>query len=207
MTGPRSERDERRDPVDIRSVTEDRLADLAALFESHGSTGGCWCMAQIATNREYHAGWYGQNRARFEQLTRESPMPMGLLAYSAAVPVGWCAAGPRSRFERAIGPRNTMLKGRDPSEDDDVWLLPCFFVRVGHRRSGTTRRLLAAAVDLARSYGATALEAFPLADDNPAKTDYYGRERQFALQGFTCIARPTPKRALMRLDLSPPTRD
>jgi GNAT superfamily N-acetyltransferase len=188
----------------VLPVTPARLADLADLFESNGSTKGCWCMAFIVTNREYHIGWYGLNRERFEQLAHEEEVPMGLLAYEDSRPVGWCAAGPRSRFERAIGPRNTMLKDRNPSEDDDVWLVPCFFVRVGFRRAGTTRNLLEAAVQLASTHGATAVEGFPLADDNPTKADgYYGRERLFAAQGFRCIVRPTPKRAVMRLDLPP----
>lgn len=128
---------------------------------------------------------------------------MGLLAYEGDVPVAWCALGPRSRFERAIGPRSTMLKGRDPAEDDDVWFVPCFFVRVGHRRGGLTRELLDAAVELAKQHGARAVEGFPLASDNPTKADgYLGREHVFAESGFERVANPTPKRVVMRRNLS-----
>ena len=188
--------------MDIAPVTARKLDDLADLFESNGSTRGCWCMAQIVTNREYHSGWYGENRRRFEALAHEEGVPMGLLGYDGNRPVAWCAVGPRSRYRRAIGPRNTMLKSRDPAEDSDVWLVPCFFVRVGCRRAGITGELLLAAVELASEHGAKAMEGFPLAADNPSKADgYYGREGLFEGHGFTCIARPTPKRALMRRDL------
>lgn len=189
--------------VVIEAVTPERLDDLADLFESNSTTRGCWCMFFISPHRVAQAGWYGGNRVDFEELAAETaPVPMGLLAYDDGVPAGWCAVGPRARFQRAIGPRNTMLKGRDPDEDDDVWFVPCFFVRVGHRRAGLTRALLDAAVELAREHGATAVEGFPLAASNPTKSDgYYGRERTFAEQGFACIATPTPKRVVMRRDL------
>lgn len=188
--------------MNIEPVTAAKLNDLADLFESNGSTRGCWCMAQIVPNREYHPGRYGENRRRFEALALEETIPMGLLGYEDNRPVAWCAVGPRSRYQRAIGPRNTMLKSRDPGEDDDVWLVPCFFVRVGCRRAGITGELLAAAVELAASHGASAIEGFPLADSNRSKADgYFGRETLFSAHGFTCIAQPTPKRALMRRDL------
>lgn len=191
------------DAVEIHPVTPDRLSDLADVFQSHGSTRGCWCMAFIVPRQEYGQGWGDGNRAHFEQMTNDLPTPMGLVAYNDdGTPVAWCAAGPRSRYQRAISPRATILKDRDASEDDDVWLVPCFFVRVGHRRQGTTRALLAAAIELAQSHGAAAIEGFPLANDNPTKLDeYYGRERRFAECGFRCVARPTPKRAVMRRDL------
>lgn len=128
---------------------------------------------------------------------------MGLLAYREEIPVGWCALGPRLRYSTAISARATILRGRDPSEDDDVWLVPCFFVRVGERRNGVTYALLATAVETARRYGAKAIEGFPLSDDVPRDADeYLGREHRFTACGFHCVARPTPRRAVMRQDLT-----
>jgi GNAT superfamily N-acetyltransferase len=188
--------------LDIQPVTGDRLDDLADLFETNGTTRGCWCMYFIASRAEFGAGWRGGNRERFDELAVSADPPMGLLAYLDGVPVGWCALGPRSRYPRAIGPRARILKDRDRAEDDDVWLVPCFFVRVGARRLGITRALLAAAVDLARQSGATAIEGFPRSDDTDASPeDYLGREAVFAACGFECVARPTPRRAVMRRDV------
>lgn len=170
------------DGVEVRELTPDRLPDLAAVFQSHGATSGCWCMAFELPRKDYGDGWGAGNRARFEEMANEQPTPMGLLGYSTDwTPVAWCAVGPRSRYQRAISPRAIILKDRDPSQDDSVWLVPCFFVRVGHRRQGTTRAMLRAAIELASRHGAAAIEGFPLASDNPTKLDeYYGREHPFA---------------------------
>jgi GNAT superfamily N-acetyltransferase len=108
--------------------------------------------------------------------------------------VSKCFAGGRQREWRALR-----------SEDADVWLVSCFFVRVGYRRSGITTALLRAAVVLAERYRAPAIEGFPLAGDGPHIGDrFLGTEPLFAACGFTCIARPTPSRAVMRRDLHSP---
>ncbi|MGH9135423.1 MAG: GNAT family N-acetyltransferase [Acidimicrobiales bacterium] len=189
-------------PVEVRPVTADRLDDVADLFASNATTRGCWCMFFIATPAEFRAGLRGANRAQFEELTAASDVPVGVLAYRDETPVGWCAAGPRARYQRAIGPRATILAGRDRTADRDVWLVPCFFTRVGSRRHGVTGALLNAAVDVARNSGAVAVEGFPrAAGQRPSPDDYLGREDVFASCGFACVARPTPRRAVMRRDL------
>lgn len=191
--------------MEIHPVTPARLPDLADLFESNATTRGCWCMCfRDTTAQEFHSGWRdGGNRARFERAAREEELPPGLLAYRDGQPVGWCTTGPRSRFQRAIGPRAVVFRDRDRGEDDAVWLVACFFVRVGARKAGTTHALLTAAVDHARQHGAPAVEGWPLAGSGPHKSDrYYGTEPLFAACGFTCVARPTPVRAVMRLDLT-----
>jgi GNAT superfamily N-acetyltransferase len=188
--------------VDIRSLSEDRCGDLTDLFDSNATTRGCYCMWFLVSTREVHGGWGAGNRDRFLALAASSEIPYGVLAYAAdGTPVGWCAAGPRSRYARAL--RSPILKARTVTEDDSVWLVPCFFTRVGHRRRGVSADLLAAAVERARAHGAPAIEGFPLAGDRPNdRTDLYlGTESMFAAQGFRVVARPSPRRAVMRLDL------
>jgi GNAT superfamily N-acetyltransferase len=188
---------------DIRPVTARQLDDLAELFCTNGTTRGCWCMYFIAGRDEFGAGYGAGNRSRFEALTRENRQPMGLLAYVDGAPAAWCAAGPRSRYPRTIGPRAKVLARRDPREDDDVWLVPCFFVRVGERRAGLTTALLEQAVELAAANGAPAIEGFPrAAGQPPSPDDYLGREEVFTSCGFRPIDRPTPRRVVMRRDLA-----
>jgi GNAT superfamily N-acetyltransferase len=189
--------------VEIHPVTVGRLGDLADLFETGSATRDCWCMWFIGTADEVRAGWgNGGNRRAFEALVGTADPPLGLIAYDDGVPVGWLATGPRSRYPRAIGPRTKLMKDRDPAEDDDVWLLPCFYVRVGHRRQGVTAALVAAAVEAAAEHGAPAVEGLPIADDYPKdQNDFVGKQRRFAECGFECIARPTPRRVVMRRDL------
>jgi GNAT superfamily N-acetyltransferase len=194
------------EPLDIHAVTAERVADVAELFTSNGTTRGCWCMYFIASHAEYRRGYGAGNRAGFEALAATSDEPMGLLAYRDGSPVGWIAAGPRSRYSRAIAPRAKILAERDPAEDDDVWLVPCFFTRTGHRRQGVTAALLDAAVELAATHGATAIEGFPRsAGQEHSPDDFLGREEGFAACGFECIARPTPRRVVMRRNLGEPT--
>lgn len=190
--------------MEIHPVTPARLGDVADLFESSNITRGCWCMCFRVTYQEYNSGWHtGANRVRFEEQAGTDDPPPGLLAYRDGSPVGWCALGPRSRYPRAIGPRCVVMKDRDPVEDDSVWLVPCFFVRVGARRAGTTQALLTAAVALAQTHGAPAVEGWPLAGPGWHKSDrYYGSEPLFAACGFSAIARPTPGRVVMRRDLA-----
>jgi GNAT superfamily N-acetyltransferase len=193
--------------VDIHPLTPERLGDLAHLFGGNGITTGCWCMWFLLTSREFDAGWGALNRSRFEAYARAATVPPGLLAYRDAdayrdgEPVGWCATGPRARFGRSL--RSPLLRGRDPAEDDDVWLVACLFVGRDARREGVTAALVDAAVGLAHEHGATAVEAVPLVGGqrHPTTEAYVGTEAMFAGRGFAVRARPSPRRLVMRLDL------
>lgn len=186
--------------IEIHPVDGSRLRDLDELFLTSSTTRGCRCMWFIATSKERHANWGEGNKRAFEELVRASELPVGLLAYSDGLPIGWCATGPRSRYPTAYGPRTKILKGtRDPGEDDSVWLVPCFFVRVGYRGAGTTRALLNAAAELAGANSAVAIEGFPVVGKKSTK--YLGTEKLFEECGFSCIDRPMPGRAVMRREL------
>jgi GNAT superfamily N-acetyltransferase len=187
--------------VIVHPLTADRLADLDALFGTNKTTAGCRCMWFLVPSKQCSEGWGEVNRAAFADITRAEPAPTGLLAYRDGEPVGWVAAGPRSRYSRAL--RSPILKARDADEDDSVWLVPCFFVRRDARRSGVTRELLEAAVALARSHKAAAIEGFPLAGDQRRSTmeAFLGVEPLFESCGFTVVSRPSASRVVMRREL------
>jgi GNAT superfamily N-acetyltransferase len=191
----------------IQPATPDQLDDLAALFGTNKTTTGCYCVWFVApTAKQCHADWGAGNRQSFEDMARASAEPVGLLAYRDGEAVGWCAAGPRPRYERAL--RTAALKKRDAAEDPLVWLVPCFFVRRDARRQGVTRALLEAAAALAQRHGALAIEGFPYAGDarRSASDAYLGVEPLFASCGFQVVSRPSATRVLMRRDLSPSGR-
>ncbi|MGN6404108.1 GNAT family N-acetyltransferase [Sinomonas sp.] len=85
-----------------------------------------------------------------------------------------------------------------------MWAATCFVVRSGFRRRGIGRALAQASVDFARDRGARALEGYALILA-PGKESiwgelYVGSPRMFADAGFTEVSRPSPRRAVMRID-------
>jgi GNAT superfamily N-acetyltransferase len=187
--------------VEIRAVDAGSRDALAELFTANGTVAGCGCMFFVVDAAEFKAGWHSRaNRDRLVSDVAAVP-PIGLLAYREGRAIGWCAAGPRTRYERAL--RSRLLSARDPAEDGSVWFLPCLFVRAGERRKGVAADLLAAAVGVAREHGAPAVEGFPLAGGERRNSGdaYLGTEAMFAAAGFRVVHRPTPNRVLMRRDL------
>lgn len=187
--------------MEVKALTPDSLDAVRDLFGTSSVTRGCWCVWFLLSGRAAQDGWGAVNQERFEHLVTGSAEPTGVLAYAEGNPVGWCAIGPRSRYARVLRSPLTAPT-RDATEDDDVWFVPCFYIRPGSRRSGLTRRLLDAAVAEAARHGAKAVEGFPLAGPGPHRDDrYLGTEGLFAACGFAEIARPSPRRVVMRLDL------
>ncbi len=189
--------------VDVHPVTGKRLDDLATLFGANKTTSGCYCMWNILPAKQCQAGWSGGNRLAFEELAATEPEPVGLIAYRDGEPVGWIAVGPRARYDRML--RTPTLAGHDPVEDPVVWLVTCFFVRREARRTGVTRALLEAAVELAREHRAVAIEGYPLAGDSrhAAAEAFVGVEPLYAGTGFAVVDRPSAARVIMRLELNP----
>src|SRR5688572_11521664 len=156
-----------------------------------------WFIIPVA---QYHAEGAAANRTRFCDLVESSEAPVGLLAYRDGEAVGWCAAGPRSRYVRAL--RVPSFKGRDPSEDESVWLVPCFYIHRDARRAGVSRALLEGAVKLARDHGAIAIEGFPFARGAKLlRESMVGLEATFESCGFSVTRRPSSTRVGMRKDL------
>ena len=189
--------------TETRPVESTDLADLATLFEGSRNTRNCWCTAFCTSRVQFAAGWLtGGNRARFESMTAHSVEPVGILASISGEPVGWSACGPRSRYITSVEGRGKLLGDRDRDEDERVWFLPCLFVRNDFRGQGVTYALVRAAVELARSKGAQAIEGWPVSGpDNHSAETFVGREKVFEAVGFRRVAAPDPKRALVRLEL------
>ena len=60
-----------------------------------------------------------------------------------------------------------------------------------------------AAIELAGREGALAIEGWPVAGSDRQSPDaFLGREKVFEDLGFSCVERPSPQRAIMRLELS-----
>jgi GNAT superfamily N-acetyltransferase len=150
----------------------------------------------------------GQSQAsrageRARRLVEQSGHPVGLLAYSDGEVVGWAAVSPREEYPRLNNGRDTAPVG----DREGVWVLPCLFVVEEHRRTGVTAPLVDAAVELARSMGASAIEGVPGDPATRTRTpsaSYTGTVGLFTAAGFTEVARRTAKgRVVMRRELEP----
>jgi len=137
-------------------VTSDRWDDLVALFGPTGQQGGCWCMWNRQSSREFEECKGEANQKALHRLVADGKVP-GLLAYDRGLPVGWVSLGPREVFSRLRRSRVTK-----PVDDLPVWAITCFVISRKHRYRGVATRLLEAAIEYARTQGAVAVEGYPV---------------------------------------------
>ena len=81
--------------LDIRPLTPDRFADLAALFEEGGDPKWCWCVYFRFRGRDWSNSTAAENRAALEVLPSDRWRP-GSSATATAAP----SAGSASRRAR-----------------------------------------------------------------------------------------------------------
>jgi GNAT superfamily N-acetyltransferase len=179
----------------IRPLTPDLWPALEDLLGATGACSRCWCMYwRIGAAYRKRPG--AANKAAFRQIVKRGPPP-GLLAFYGDLPVGWCQLTPRAAVPWLD--REWRLARVD---DEPVWSISCFYIRIGYRRKGVTTALIAAAVRAAKSARAPALEAYPLDGDKTPSTSSTGYASTFARAGFKIVARHVPPRPIMRHDLT-----
>jgi len=183
-------------------------ADLDAVFGSRGNAAWCRCQWFKIRDRDWRDEETDERAAALREQTAcgdpDAPATSGLVAYLDGEPAGWCAVEPRTAYVRLRYAR-VPWKDRDEDRDDDgVWAVTCFVTRPGFRRRGVSRTLAAAAVDFARERGARAVEGYPLVLRPGERSTwgelFVGTPGVFTAAGFTEVTRPTPRRAVMRID-------
>lgn len=146
------------DRLVFHKVDPHRLPDFERLFESRGGPKACWCMVWRATPQEARAT-DGASRKNAMLQRIAAGIPVGPLGYLDEELIAWFSIAPRSTYRRLVD---------DGTSDDGVWSLACFFVVRRWRGQGITQRIIAAAVDHAKSKGAKVVEAYPVAPDSPS---------------------------------------
>ena len=183
--------------VTFQEVDQANWNDLAALFDGRGGPKNCWCMAwrkkpAAARKGDTESRKTALKGALHTQVT--SRIPIGLLAYHDGVPIAWCSIAPRSTYRRLGGPDDFA------DEPAAVWSLVCFFIKREFRGQGMTSRLLAAAVDHARTNGAKVVEAYPVDPDSPSYR-FMGIVGMYERAGFEKVGTAGSRRHVMRLTL------
>ena len=162
----------------------------------------CWCLSYRIPSKQNQALRGTERGDLVKQLVAQSPPP-GVLAYDGGEVVGWAAVHPRADTSFA---GNRKIPHVDAAEAWSVW---CIRVRPGYRGKGISHHLLAGAVDMARSFGAPAVEGYPV-DNGGRKVDltmaYVGTRKLFEDAGFAKVADTGSvlngfPRVLMRLEL------
>ena len=188
--------------LEIKPLTRDRLADLAALFGQGGDPKWCWCSFYRVRGSTFANSSEAKNRKVLERAVDElDGRAPGLVAYREGEAVGWVSLGPRDDYERL-----QHSKVLAPIDERPVWSIVCFVVGRSSRGQGVASALLAAAVDYARQHGATLLEGYPVETDGkriPAADAYKGTVGMFERAGFKVVERrqwnrTTPVRPIVR---------
>ena len=175
--------------LDIRPLDESTWDALAALFDEGGDPRWCWCMFYRKRGLDWSNSTPAGNRALLRDRVDEGPRTPGLVALAPdGSAVGWVSVGPRADYERLAHSRALAPIAAQPA-----WSIVCFVVAKRARRRGVARQLLDAAIEYARSQGATLLEAYPAETDEgeriPAAEAYKGTVPLFASAGFEVVAR------------------
>jgi hypothetical protein len=136
-----------------------------------------------------------RKQSRLPPDCRAGPPP-GLLAFIDNQAVGWCQLTPRQALPYLD--RGRRLKRID---QESVWSLSCFYIRIGFRKKGVTSALIAAALQATKAAHAPALEAYPLDAEKTPSSSSTGYVTTFARAGFKIIASQTPPRPIMRHNL------
>jgi GNAT superfamily N-acetyltransferase len=177
-------------------LSSDTWTDLEELFGTDGVCAGCWCMWWRTAKPDYRVGRGNRHGLRAAMDTNTS---VGLLAYGGEPDsddervVGWCAVAPRSSYPRLA----YTAVGRGRRDEEGRWAVPCFFVRKGHRRSGITDELLAAACEHSRAHGAAVVEGYPFTGKASQWELFVGTKNLFARHGFVVVREATSRRAVM----------
>jgi GNAT superfamily N-acetyltransferase len=194
--------------ITTRPANQATWEDLQTVFGTRGPGARCQCQRYKLKPREFFAGFPQEERAsRLREQTDcgnpDSATTSGLVAYLDDEPVGWCAVEPRTAYPGLLRNGRVPWSGRDEDKSDvGVWVVTCVFTRAGYRRRGISRALVRAAVDFAAERGARVLEGYPMTSTNAiAEELHVGTVATFTAAGFVEVGRPTPRRAVMRVDL------
>ena len=173
----------------VKEVDQKTWSDFSTLFSSKGAPHYCWCLLWRPACKEMNKADQNYKGNCIRQFVDRS-IPIGLLVYCNAQPVGWCSVAPRTTFRKLGGDESLQ----------NVWSITCFYLARAHRGKNLTRLLISHAKKYAKSNGARYLEAFPVSRDSPSYR-FMGLVPTFEKAGFTFLKYAGTRRQVMIYDL------
>ncbi|MFB8147508.1 GNAT family N-acetyltransferase [Microbacterium sp. NPDC056003] len=190
--------------ITIEPATPARFDDAQQALTGGGDGRHCQCQWWTITNAQFNALSTDERRELLRDEIESGPPP-ALIAYVDGEAAGWVRVGPRTAQVR-LSRTKRFAASEEPWDDETVWAVTCFVVRKEHRGAGLNARLLDAALAFARDGGARVIEAYPvdpaLGRKKSSNDLYHGVVSTFLSAGFREVARPSPDRPIMALDLS-----
>ena len=144
-----------------RAATREHLPALAALFEREGSA--CYC-------RWWH--FAGDKNAWLDRLAHHpdenraellASDPSGVIAFADDLAIGWMKLAPAEAMDKLYAQKPYRGLSCFRGDREGIYVIGCFIVDPAWRRRGVSRALVAAGIEIARAWGARAIEAFPRA--------------------------------------------
>ena len=152
------------------------------------------------TRKQFEAQKGEGNKLAMKALVDAGEIP-GILAFQKNTAVGWCAIAPRQSYPALS--RSRILR---PIDNSPCWSVACLFIEKSYRKKGISTELLRAATEYAKSQGASLVEGYPVEPksekDIPPAFAWTGIPKAFVRAGFKEVARRSPTRPIMRLELS-----
>ena len=181
--------------LEVHPATASRWTDLVAVIGHCAVANKCWCAYWYLSNADYKSGWGEQNRLPLESRVAAGEEP-GIIGYVDGEPAAWVSVAPRTAFDRLNRSKNFA-----PLDDVPVWAVNCFVVAKPFRRHGLMPLLARAAGDFALARGAPGAEAYPIEPSEKSGSGdlYVGTVNAFEAAGYVEVARPLPRRPIMRL--------
>lgn len=196
----RSSRVEVAGGITVTLVAHATWQQLSDLFGRAGASNGCWCQYWLI-GPEYHRRERALNRrALHDEIEPPAAPRPGLLAQDPdGETVGWARLTPRSELSWL----RTRFAKSLPDGGDEIWSVPCFFVRTRSRINGVMSALIAGSIDIAGQYGIPVLEGYPIdpAVEGATRNRFAGILESFLRAGFSEVSRLSGDRALVRYRL------
>ncbi len=177
---------------------------LCALFAS--SSCGCFCRFwhfEGEDNDWLSRCAVGDNRAEFVAAAEKHGEDVrGMVALIDDNVVGWLKLSSAPAMKKLASRRVYRTLAYFDAPRTDTAVIACVLVHPASRSRGVARALVAAAVDAARAFGASAIEAFPRVADHALREDelQMGPVAIYRSLGFVIEDGPTPY-PFMRLGL------